>query len=445
VVLTSDRPPPEIDALDDRLLSRFSGGLIVDIGQPDFETRVAIARRKARDRGVELASDIYRALARVAFTNVRELQGGLNRLIAVQELEEREIRPEEVPQLLGSAAERDRDEFGEFLADISGTVSAVVDTAERRVADALARWEGEGYRTRRLDNALGTSLTVEQAERIVDRFERDIARLTAIAGEIRELDPEARELGSDALRDPDRVPEAESLLAQVRDRAAPPPAPPPGPGLDELSGDRSIAVRAARAVLQAPGHAYNPLFVQGPEPAARRLLVALGNSLAGRDLTVAFIDGQTFADELIDALERNRLDGWRARYRRAEALILDGLDQLAGLERGHDELFHLFEELYGAGRQLVFSAARPPQQLPVPPRLQSRLEAGLVVELGEGAAAGPAAPGAGPRDTAGSDAGSRDAAGPDAPSPGPSHWALDREKVLWEWPYDDDWVHPRPD
>src|SRR5512143_2827633 len=54
VVLTSDRPPTEIDGLDERLLSRFSGGLIVDVAAPEYETRVAIVRRKAGERGHKL-------------------------------------------------------------------------------------------------------------------------------------------------------------------------------------------------------------------------------------------------------------------------------------------------------------------------------------------------------------------------------------------------------
>ena len=129
IVLSSDRPPPDIDGIDERLLSRLSGGLIVDVGTPDFETRVAIARRKADERGHDLAPDVCQALARVAFTNVRELQGALNRLIAVQELEHRTVTSAEVSALLGAAAaERGRDEFGEFLSEISGTVGAVVES-----------------------------------------------------------------------------------------------------------------------------------------------------------------------------------------------------------------------------------------------------------------------------------------------------------------------------
>jgi chromosomal replication initiator protein len=454
VVLTSDRPPQEIDGLDDRLLSRLSGGLIVDMSPPDYETRIAIARRKAGERGSTLSKEVFQALARIAFTNVRELQGALNRLIAVQELEGREVTLEEVPRLLGAAAERGHDEFGEFLADIAGSVGAVVEDADRRIADAILAWEGDGFRTRRLDSALTGTVTSAQAEEVVRRFEADVFRLREIRQQIVELDPGARELQADVLRDPDRVAEAESLLAGVRERLSPPPAPPDGIALADIEGGDSLAVRAARAVADAPGRAYNPLYVMGPDGSGRStVLIAVANELQREGITVAYVDGATFAEELIDALERSRLEAWRARYRRAQALVLDDLDQLAGLERGHDELFHLFEELHREGRQLVFSAAVAPHDLPVPSRLQSRLEAGLVVELEPrearravpGEPGEPAEPGeAGEAGEAGSNG------GPESPSNGGAeaarqvrasgHWILSREKVLWEWPYPRDWL-----
>ncbi len=452
VVLTSDRPPQEIDGLDDRLLSRLSGGLIVDMSAPDYETRVAIARRKAEERGRPLSADVCQAVGRIAFTNVRELQGALNRLIAVQDLEDRTVEPAEVVALLGVAAERGRDEFGEFLSDITGTVSAVVEEADQRVADAILAWEGEGFRTRRLEGALNGTLTIEQAEELIRRYEHDVARLRQIEGEVRTLDPEARELEAAVLRDPDRVAEAESLLARVRERQKPPPAPPEGPRLDALTGD-SLALRAARAVAEAPGDAYNPLYVMGPDGVGKStLLIALGNTLAeegGR--TVAYLGGEDFVAGLIDALEHSRLDAWRARFRRAHVLLLDDLDTFAGMERAQEELFHLFEALHRDGRQLVFAAAAPPQELEIPSRLRSRFEGGLVVELdparplrpashaddgtaGRGPAAGrePAPAAAGDEGMKGGEAGSTGSQGA-AP-----RWS--REKVLWSWPYPGDWI-----
>jgi chromosomal replication initiator protein len=424
VVLTSDRPPQEIDGLDARLMSRLSGGLLVDMGAPDYETRVAIARRKADERGGRLDAEVFKVLARVAFTNVRELQGALNRLLAVQELEDRPVTAAEVARLLGSAAERGIDEFGEFLSDISGTVTSVVEAAERKVADAILAWEGEGYRTRRLDSALAGTLTAAQADGLIQRFEQDVGRLRQIEAEVRAVDEAAPELKAAALRDPDRVAEAETLLVTVRDRQAPPPAPPSGPGLDAVTGD-SLALRACRAVAASPAAAYNPLFVKGPAGAGKsRLVVALANELMNRHgMVVAYVDGAGFEAELIEALGNGRLEGWRARYRRADVLVLDGVDGLGEGEAAHDEFFHLFEDLRRRDRQLVFAARAAPADLPLPPRLRSRLESGLVVEL-----EAPAAPPPATR--------------PPAPSAAvrAGHWILSNEKVLWEWPYPDEAV-----
>ena len=112
VVLAGDRPPREIDGLDERFLTRLSGGLIVDLEAPDYETRLAIARRETRERGRPLSREVCQAVARIAFGSVRELQGALNRLMAVQELEDRTVRAGEVDGLLGAAATRGRDEGG---------------------------------------------------------------------------------------------------------------------------------------------------------------------------------------------------------------------------------------------------------------------------------------------------------------------------------------------
>src|SRR6478735_1522212 len=96
IVMTSDRPPSEISDVDERLVSRLSGGLIVDIGAPDYETRVAILRAKCDERGVRFRPGVIEELSRLEFENVRELQGALNRCIAEQTLGGEAIGPEDV-------------------------------------------------------------------------------------------------------------------------------------------------------------------------------------------------------------------------------------------------------------------------------------------------------------------------------------------------------------
>lgn len=80
IVLASDRPPKEIPALEDRLRSRFEGGLLMDIGKPDFETRFAILKKKMENYTVEVPDDVLAYIAERVNTNIRELEGALQRI-----------------------------------------------------------------------------------------------------------------------------------------------------------------------------------------------------------------------------------------------------------------------------------------------------------------------------------------------------------------------------
>jgi chromosomal replication initiator protein len=82
IVLSSDRPPKAILTLEERLRSRFEWGLIADLGAPDLETRIAILRAKADEQGVPITSDVIEFIARKVVSNVRELEGALNRIVA---------------------------------------------------------------------------------------------------------------------------------------------------------------------------------------------------------------------------------------------------------------------------------------------------------------------------------------------------------------------------
>jgi len=86
IVLSSDRSPKAIPALAERLRSRFEGGMIADIGYPDFETRIAILKTKARERQVDFSDGVLSYIAKRIQKNIRELEGALNRLAAYQKL-----------------------------------------------------------------------------------------------------------------------------------------------------------------------------------------------------------------------------------------------------------------------------------------------------------------------------------------------------------------------
>ncbi len=89
IIISSDRLPKVIPALAERLRSRFEGGMLADISSPDFETRVAILKAKAKERRAELPDEILDYIASQIQKNIRELEGALNRLVVYQKLQNR--------------------------------------------------------------------------------------------------------------------------------------------------------------------------------------------------------------------------------------------------------------------------------------------------------------------------------------------------------------------
>ncbi len=392
IVLSSDRPPSEIEGLDERLVSGFAGGLIVDMGRPDFETRLAILRRRAEERGAQFAAGVLEAVAAFEVANVRELLGTLNRLVAFQAVSDSALSPESATALLGgegalpapaAAPAAGPDEFSDFLSDVSTVLARQVEEWRRRVAEAILRWEGEGYRTARLEALLNEESPVNP-DTAIRRFEQDVERLRAFEDEMAGLDQAAA--GDAVFRDPDRVTDAEAFVEQAREGLSPPPGPSPLWTFAEYdtSEANKVAVAAAHATSEQPGRRYNPLVLTGAAGVGKtHLLHAIGNALAASpDAVVACLSAQDFLDELVQAIERDRVDPWRSRYRRATALLLDDVHLLAGKERSQEELFHLFNHLAGAQRQLVFTASAPVRALAgLDDRLTSRLDGGLVVDL----------------------------------------------------------------
>ena len=444
-MLASDRPPGEINGLDERLLSRLSGGLIADIGVPDYETRVAIVNRKATEGGQMLSPGVAEALAKVSFGNVRELQGGLNRLLAVQDIDSRQVEAEEVPGLFGQPKPQNT-EFSGFLDEISGTVGQRIahTIVEGKIAEAIMVWQGEGFSIRRLEAALESPPTEDAIDAFLEQFGQDANRLREIEQAIRELEPSAAELNrTDLFRSPDHVADAETLLSAVRERNRPLPAAPAGRSFETLSLPAdSFAVRAARLAAEQPGEKYNPFFVYGPEGTGKTtLLAALANALAERNalLPVAFVHGRQFAAEVIQSIEQNCVDAWRTRYRRVSALVLDDIDELIGTERGQVELFHLFEDLKRAGTQIAFGGVDRPSQLSgLEERLRTRLESGLVVSIEERSVEPAAA--VDPQTRRAEWLAAVDAAAVDEGERAIDDWFLSQERVLWRWPYLEDWL-----
>lgn len=392
IVMTSDRPPAEIADVDERLLTRLSGGLIVDMGTPDYETRMAILKAKCEERGVRFRPGVVDEVGRIEFRNVRELQGALNRLIAYQTLGGDQVAPEQVIEILGDLADervlampaRVSGEFAQFLTEISSVVSQHVEQWKTRLTEGIDYWRSEGFRTGPLERALGEPIAPPSVETLLREFEAAVTKLRDLQKQIARVD--AAIASHDAFRDPDRTAEAEQLL----ERALRTSAPPPGPSAAftragfEVSLSNQLAVRAADAIVAVAGSRYNPLFIHGPSGVGKtHLLNAIGNGLVQTlGQPVACVPAQLFVDELIAALQDGTVDRWRTRYRAAGALLLDDVQFVAGKERTQEELFHVFNALYADGKQLVIASDRPPRELSgLEERLRSRFEGGLVVQM----------------------------------------------------------------
>lgn len=453
VVLASDRPPADLDNLDQRLLSRMSGGLITDIAAPEMETRLGILWLWRSVHAVDIDDGALDELAHQDVENVRELLGLFNRLAAQRELDPGSGDAAIAAILAEVTREPDvppPDEFENFLSEVTAVVSSSVEQWRSRLASSVARWAGEGYSTESLEKFLDGS-EAPDLDAVETRFAAAVNQLRDLEHEAARLDP--RLAGVSVFRDPTRLDEAREIVMRAMAAYDPPPAPADHLTISALaSGARNqLALRAAGEVVALPGSRYNPLYLHGPPSSGKtHLCHAIGNALAGRDgeaWTVAVIDGAALGDEFVEALRTGALARWRLRYRAADALIVDNVQRIGGSDRLQDEFFHLFNAFIDAGKQVVLTAEHPPVQLEaVADRLQSRFEAGLVVEIGivteaEAVARHTPVPDGAEAAAPTIDAWFDDVVETDEPrtallevSSGIDSFFLDPEKVVTEWP-----------
>jgi chromosomal replication initiation ATPase DnaA len=452
VVLASDRPPAELDALDQRLLSRMSGGLIVDIAMPEFETRLGILWLWRTVRVVDVDDAALDELARHEVENVRALLGLFNKLVAQRSLEPGTPAAGVAKTVVAQDREERAsapDEFESFLSEVTAVVTSSVEQWRSRLASTVARWAGEGYGTESLERFLD-GMEAPDLDAVEARFAAAVNQLRDLEQEAARLDP--RLAGIPVFRDPGRLDEARDIVMRALAAYDPPPAAAGHLTIGAFSsGARNqLALRAAGEVIALPGSRYNPLFVHGPQSSGKTHLAhAIANGLAARDgvaWTVAVVDAGALGDELIEALRTGALERWRMRYRAADALVIDNVHRIGGSDRLQDEFFHLFNAFIETGRQVVLTADAPPPQLAaMSSRLQSRFESGLVVEIGrvseaEAVARHTPVPDGDEAAAPTIDAWFDDVIEPDLPKPafmdssGIDSFFLDPEKVAIEWP-----------
>lgn len=145
-----------------------------------------------------------------------------------------------------------------------------------------------------------------------------------------------------------------------------------------------MAYAASCAVAQSPGASYNPLFIYGGTGLGKtHLLHAIGRFLRTYhpEVGLMYTSAETFTCDYVDAVTERKTGQFRRRYRNIEVWLVDDVQFLAGKERTKEEFFHTINALHEVGRQIVLSSDRPPKELELDPRLSSRFEAGLVVDI----------------------------------------------------------------
>ena len=152
-----------------------------------------------------------------------------------------------------------------------------------------------------------------------------------------------------------------------------------------VGNNNNFAYAAAKAVAEAPGKSYNPLFLYGGVGLGKtHLLHAIGQQVAAnkKGARVAYVSSEKFTNEYIDGIQNNQLAKFRKKYRQTDVLLIDDIQFLAGKERIQEEFFHTFNALHEGHKQIVLTCDRPASEIQgLEHRLVSRFEWGLVTDL----------------------------------------------------------------
>ena len=152
-----------------------------------------------------------------------------------------------------------------------------------------------------------------------------------------------------------------------------------------VGSSNRFAHAAAVSVANNPAETYNPLFIYGPSGLGKtHLLNAIGHELKKNfpDKDIIYVKGDQFANELIEAIRAGTTVSFREKYRKADALLIDDIQFIAGKESTQEEFFHTFNTLYESKKQIVLTSDRPPRDIAtLEDRLKTRFEWGLTADV----------------------------------------------------------------
>lgn len=152
-----------------------------------------------------------------------------------------------------------------------------------------------------------------------------------------------------------------------------------------VGASNQFAHAASRAVADAPGKAYNPLFIYGGVGLGKtHLMNAIGNKIIDQQGNVKLIyaPAEHFTNEFVYSMRNDKMDEFKAKYRNVDILIIDDIQFIAGKSGTQEEMFHTFNALYDTHKQIIFSSDRPPKDIsPITERLRSRFGMGLIADI----------------------------------------------------------------
>ena len=144
-----------------------------------------------------------------------------------------------------------------------------------------------------------------------------------------------------------------------------------------------FAHAASQAVIKKPGIVYNPLFIYGGTGHGKtHLIQAVGNHLKNSGRKVFYTTSEKFTQEFVNALQLNKPNFFKEKYRKYDVLIMDDIQFFSGKMKVQEELFHLFNHLYDNNKQIIFSSDKHPGLIQdLEDRLKSRFSAGMIVDI----------------------------------------------------------------